>query len=730
MQESRDLAGSAQSKRSKRLERIFGAFVATAMLGACDSAHAPDVNVTAAGSQCGPTWDLQNVEQYDGTLGVTADFVDLHQGPVGYHVRPGCSGTLISTDLFISAGHCGYRVGDSVRFNYQYDASGSARPTTTVSVTEVVEQVYGGGSGIDYAIVRLSGSPGSTFGFAQLFATNPPVNELLTIIGHPARVPKALHTGVLYSYSSSLGSNYFRHRVDTTGGSSGSGVLDADGRLIGVHTNAGCSTSGTTSGNSAVRMSSIVAQSAALQALDSCSFTLSAAEAIGSDLVLDYSNTCSGSGFSLYVDGVLAGTFTGLGTGTTQVTVSPSTAIAAGSRIYVAPASRASVASNVVVSTVGAAPDAGTPDLGTPDSGTPDLGTPDTGVVTDAGTSGPALVTPAAGSTLPGSTATFTWTAGGASIQQWFFEVGTASGTDDIYSGVSLGSGVTSHTATGLPTDGSTVWVTLSGWNGSEWIVIYQSYGTGSGGSSDAGVLDLGPADTGVTPDPGTPDSGVVADAGTSGPALVSPSVGSTLPGSSATFTWTAGGSAVSQYYFEVGSAAGTDDIYSGVSLGSGVSSHTATGLPTDGRTVYVTLSAFVGTEWVVVYADYVTSGGTGADAGVTVDSGVAADAGVGGDAGTGTGTPALLSPTPGSTISGGSATFTWTAGAVAVDQWYFEVGNAAGTDDLYTGVLLGSGVSSHTATGLPTSGTVWVTLSYYAAGEWNVVYESYSTAP
>lgn len=214
-------------------------------------------------SQCGSTWDVQDVEQYDGTLGVTTDWVQRHEGAVGYQLFPGCSGTLISNDLFLSAGHCNYTVGQTIRFNYQEDPSGALRPTQDFSVTEIVEQEDNGTW--DYAIVRLSGNPGQTFGYARLADRDEAANELVAIIGHPAGVPKVIHAGNVHDYSSPLGANWFRHQVDTTGGSSGAGVLSADGFLVGVHTNAGCNISGDISGNSAMRITSLIDHSTTLQ---------------------------------------------------------------------------------------------------------------------------------------------------------------------------------------------------------------------------------------------------------------------------------------------------------------------------------------------------------------------------------------------------------------------------------------------------------------------------------
>jgi hypothetical protein len=185
-----------------------------------------------------------------------------HQRAVGYHVDVGCSGTLISNDLFLSAGHCRYAVGHRVRFNYQNAPDGTARGTTDFTVASVVEQENG--NGWDYAIVRLNNSPGATFGYASIGTFDPAAGRQVVIMGHPAGVPKVIHAGPVLDYSSS---NWFRHQVDTVGGSSGSGVLTTAGQLVGIHTNAGCNTTGSIEGNSALRMSQLVGHSPTLRGL-------------------------------------------------------------------------------------------------------------------------------------------------------------------------------------------------------------------------------------------------------------------------------------------------------------------------------------------------------------------------------------------------------------------------------------------------------------------------------
>jgi hypothetical protein len=77
-------------------------------------------------------------------------------------------------------------------------------------------------------------------------------------------------------------------------------------------------------------------------------------------------------------------------------------------------------------------------------------------------------------------------------------------------------------------------------------------------------------------------------------PLMVSPAPGSTLTSPKVTFTWTAG-TGVSRYAISVGSAFGVYDIFrrSGTAL-----SQMVTGLPTDGRTLYVRLRWRIDGRW------------------------------------------------------------------------------------------------------------------------------------
>lgn len=234
--------------------------------------HPEDIAIE---SICGGVDDSQPVEQYDGTLGVGKAFVDRHQGSVGQlqwndnlstiYTNPGnvsgvrwCSGIMISKDHFLTAGHCfdqgggGWSVpmvnGTSnpipsseiatnmhVNFNYQVDTNGNMRTEQSFPIIQLVEYRLGA---LDYAIVRLQGDPGLTYGITGVSLNDANIGDMVAIIGHPAGLPKRIEAGPVSDFHDNrIGYN----SIDTLGGNSGSGIVsNSDGVVVGVHTNGGC----------------------------------------------------------------------------------------------------------------------------------------------------------------------------------------------------------------------------------------------------------------------------------------------------------------------------------------------------------------------------------------------------------------------------------------------------------------------------------------------------------
>lgn len=257
-------------------------------------------------SICGATDDSQEVEQYDGTLGVTVAFVNAHERPVvqvqwnsnlaATFTNPGDvsgvrwgTGTLIGPDLVLTCGHLfdpdpnGWTIprqnGTStplspqqaaqamhVNLNYQVDAGGTLQAEQSFAITQLVEYRLGG---LDMALFRVAGNPGNTYGWSEFGTANPAVGDMLAIIGHPVGAPKRIEAGPATQVTATT----IRYAdIDTLGGNSGSGILHSpSGRVVGVHTNGGCTASG--GSNSGVAIAAIVAASPTLQGLTPSSST-------------------------------------------------------------------------------------------------------------------------------------------------------------------------------------------------------------------------------------------------------------------------------------------------------------------------------------------------------------------------------------------------------------------------------------------------------------------------
>jgi hypothetical protein len=272
----------------------------------------------------------------------------------------------------------------------------------------------------------------------------------------------------------------------------------------------------------------------------------------------------------------------------------------------------------------------------------------------------PMMVSPLNGSTLSGASETFTWSADGADVDKWRLEIGTVVDGRDIY-GKSLDTTVTSQLISDLPTDGSTVYVTLK-WKMAG-VVSSASYVYTSAGGT-----------------PGTP-------------AITSPVPGSTLPAGDVNFTWADNGSAVDDWQLLAGTSVGDSSLYdSGVLLVT-TTSVDVSGLPEDGSTVHVTLLWNEGGIPTEVNYTYTASSGPGG------------------------GVPMMLSPLDGSTLAGASETFTWSAEGAAIDRWRLEVGTSPDSRDLFA-TSLDSTVTSTVVSGLPTDGSlVYVNLKWRIDG-------------
>jgi len=152
------------------------------------------------------------------------------------------------------------------------------------------------------------------------------------------------------------------------------------------------------------------------------------------------------------------------------------------------------------------------------------------------------------------------------------------------------------------------------------------------------------------------------------------------------TFSWTTG-TLVTQYDLHVGTTgAGSSNIFGGTVSGQ---NKTVTGIPTTGETVYVRLYSFIDGAWQ--YLDY------------TYTEEIAA---------------VMTSPKPGSTLSSGTVTFTWTKSNIPGTQYGILVGTEGqGSSNVYkSGALDGTTITVSVPT---TGGQLWVGLAQGTTGPW-----------
>ena len=280
---------------------------------------------------------------------------------------------------------------------------------------------------------------------------------------------------------------------------------------------------------------------------------------------------------------------------------------------------------------------------------------------------GGVLTTPAPSSTLTGSSVTFDWTAGAGASAYWL-DVGSTAGGNQYYQSGNLGTALTT-TVNGLPTDGSTIYVTLNSLIGGVWSGTPYTYTAFNSSGATLAVMQ--------TPTPS-----------------------SILTGSSVVFTWSAG-SGPTAYWLDIGNVAGGNQYYQSGNLGTALTT-TVNGLPTNGSAVYVTLYSLIAGQWQ-------------SNAYIYTAFNVAAAGGV------------LTTPTPGSTLTGSSIVFDWTAGTGASAYW-LDVGSTVGGNQYYQSGNLGTALTT-TVNGLPTNGsTIYVTLHSLISGVWSGTGYTYTT--
>ncbi|MBI5686229.1 MAG: hypothetical protein HZC54_14245 [Verrucomicrobia bacterium] len=272
-----------------------------------------------------------------------------------------------------------------------------------------------------------------------------------------------------------------------------------------------------------------------------------------------------------------------------------------------------------------------------------------------------AMTSPAPGATNSNASVTFTWNAGvGAS--QYAMWIGSVSNAYDLLAAV-LGTNLT-RTVTGLPVDGRNLFVRL--WSCINGVWDYNDYSYRAFNAVKARFTGLGN--------------------------------GATLGSANVTLSWDAGAGA-SQYALWVGSNPGSYDLYAAIE-GANLS-RALTGLPTDGRRLYVRLWSLINGTWKP--NDYMFTAYTAP-----------------------TTRAEMLSPTNGTVLVSNPVTLNWSAGT-GVSQYALWVGSTAGSYGLWAQVV---GTNRTQQLTLPLDGDpVYVRLWSLVGGTWEFNDYAYETS-
>ncbi|MBO6738432.1 MAG: hypothetical protein JJ916_01105 [Phycisphaerales bacterium] len=178
----------------------------------------------------------------------------------------GCTAWLFSDhgSRMMSAAHCGPSGGDVIQFNVPLSTSGGSTqnpppqdqyPVDNASVQDSIGGIFIGNDWAYFGVFDNSNtgmSPGQSYGVHHTLATSgvSADNRPIRITGYGSTsspVPASwylvqkTHVGPLVYRSG----NTIRYATDTTGGNSGSAILDENNQtVLGVHTNAGCNSTG------------------------------------------------------------------------------------------------------------------------------------------------------------------------------------------------------------------------------------------------------------------------------------------------------------------------------------------------------------------------------------------------------------------------------------------------------------------------------------------------------
>lgn len=150
-----------------------------------------------------------------------------------------CTGFMVSKDMLVTNHHCvptnAICQTTTVVFGYQLTRQGEMQSGQQYKCAAVLEANYN----YDYALLRMSDSPGTSTGMLTFNTAGVAGGQQLYVIQHPAGQPKQISEDdckvVAPTEDGRTSGSDFSHLCDTLGGSSGSPVLNEMGQVVGLH---------------------------------------------------------------------------------------------------------------------------------------------------------------------------------------------------------------------------------------------------------------------------------------------------------------------------------------------------------------------------------------------------------------------------------------------------------------------------------------------------------------
>lgn len=152
-----------------------------------------------------------------------------------------CTGFLVAENALLTNEHCINSLESCqslvALFGYEYDAEnrlsfGEQFGCAGFEPARVSWE-------LDASLVRLTGSPGATWGTVELPESEPAPERPLMVIQHPGGQPKQVSVvecaAMAVPVDGRAPGTDFTHTCDTAGGSSGAPVFDRTGTLVGLH---------------------------------------------------------------------------------------------------------------------------------------------------------------------------------------------------------------------------------------------------------------------------------------------------------------------------------------------------------------------------------------------------------------------------------------------------------------------------------------------------------------